>query len=65
LSLSIIWKNDQYHGPTAGDRRQIDDCKSVAFYPNTDLDKATAEHCRILDAAVVDIDAALKVGEAD
>ena len=30
------------------DRRQIDDCKSVAFYPNTDLGKATAAHCRIL-----------------
>jgi len=52
------------------DRRQyIVDRKSAAryaaLYPNTDMGRAMAEHCRILDAAVANIDAALKIGEVD
>lgn len=52
------------------DRRQyIEDRKAAAryaaLYPNTAMGKAMAEHCRILDAAVASIDAALKISDAD
>ena len=52
------------------DRKQyIEDRKNAArfatLYPNTDMGKAMAEHCRSLNAAIASIDAALNIKEAD
>jgi hypothetical protein len=52
------------------DRRQyIEDRKNAArfatLYPNTDMGKAMAEHCRLLDAAIANIDFALNIKEGN